>query len=245
MNRERAIIAGGLFAITGAAWIYTWRLARDPMALCMVNMNPWSAGDLWALFTMWTVMMVAMMIPSASPMILTFAAANRKRRAQSLPYAATGFFVFGYLAAWTAFSVAATVAQEVLHAAALVSSMGIATSRTLGAVLLAITGIFQWTPLKNACLRHCRTPLGFLMAEWRDGGWGALVMGFRHGMYCVGCCWLLMALLFVAGVMNLWWIAAISAFVLLEKLAPGAGWIARVSGTVMIGWAGWILYAAK
>ena len=245
MNRERAIIAAGLLAITGAAWIYTWRLARDPMALCMVNMNPWSAGDLWALFTMWTVMMVAMMIPSASPMILTFAAANRNRRAQSLPYAATGFFVFGYLAAWTAFSVAATLAQEALHSAALVSSMGIATSRTLGGVLLAMTGIFQWTPLKDACLRQCRTPLGFLMAEWRDGAWGALVMGFRHGVYCVGCCWLLMALLFVAGVMNLWWIAAISAFVLLEKLAPGAGWIARVSGAAMVGWAGWIFYAAK
>jgi predicted metal-binding membrane protein len=152
--------------------------------------------------------------------------------------------VIGYVAAWTGFSIAATLAQEVLHSAALVSSMGIGTSRIFGGIVLMATGIFQWTPLKNACLHHCRSPIGFMLTEWRDGNRGAFQMGLHLGAYCVGCCWLLMALLFIAGVMNLWWIAAITAFVLLEKVAPAGLWIARASGLMLLLWGGWMLTTA-
>ena len=239
--RERTVILSCLGFITALSWGYMWYLARDPMAMCMVNMNPWSAAELTALFAMWAVMMVAMMIPSASPMILAFAGVNRMRRTQSLPYVPTSVFVLGYVAAWTFFSLVATLTQEVLHSAALISSMGISNSRIIGGILLAATGIFQWTPLKNACLRHCRSPLGFILTEWREGTRGAFQMGVRHGMYCVGCCWLLMSLLFVAGVMNLWWVAAIAVFVLIEKVATVGPWIARAIGALLILWGGWML----
>jgi predicted metal-binding membrane protein len=214
------------------------------MAMCMVNMNPWSSADLSALFAMWAVMMVGMMVPSAFPMILAFAAVNRSRRAKTLSYVSTSTFVLGYVTAWTAFSIAAALAQEVLHSAALVSSMGVGTSRIFGGIVLTATGIFQWTPLKNACLRRCRSPIGFLLTEWRDGTRGAFHMGLHLGAYCVGCCWLLMALLFIAGVMNLWWVAVITAFVLLEKLAPAGLWIARTTGVMLVLWGGWTLITA-
>jgi predicted metal-binding membrane protein len=243
--RERTVVLLGLVFITALSWAYMWYLARDPMAMCMVNMNPWSAADLFALFSMWAVMMVAMMIPSASPMILAFAGVNRTRRAQSLPYVATSAFVLGYVAAWTGFSLVATLAQEALHSAALISSMGVSTSGILGGILLIATGIFQWTPLKNACLRHCRSPLGFILTEWRDGGWGAFQMGLRHGVYCIGCCWLLMALLFVAGVMNLWWVAAIAVFVLIEKVTAAGAWIARATGALLMLLGGWTIFQLR
>ncbi|HKE25948.1 MAG TPA: DUF2182 domain-containing protein [Bryobacteraceae bacterium] len=239
--RERAVVLCGLVALTALSWTYMWYLARDPMAMCMVNMNPWSRADLLALFAMWAVMMVAMMIPSAAPMVLAFAGVNRTRCAQSLSYIPTTVFVFGYLAAWVTFSLLATLLQEALHTAALISSMGVSASRILGGVLLALTGIFQWTPLKSVCLRHCRSPLGFLLTEWREGARGALQMGLRHGTYCVGCCWLLMSLLFIAGVMNLWWVAAIAAFVLIEKVTPFGPWVARATGMLLIAWGGWVL----
>lgn len=240
-RRERVIVLCGLAALTALSWTYMWHLARDGMDMCMVNMNPWSRTDLLALFAMWAVMMIGMMVPSASPMVLAFASINRARRAQSLSYVSTILFVFGYLAVWTTFSLLATLLQEALHTAALVSSIGASTSRILGGVLLALTGIFQWTPLKSGCLRHCRSPLGFLLTEWREGAGGAFQMGLRHGAYCVGCCWLLMSLLFIAGVMNLWWVAAIAAFVLFEKVTPFGSWVARTTGVVLIAWSGWVL----
>ena len=242
--RERTFVLLGLFLVSAVSWVYLWYMARDPMAMCMVNMNPWSARDLSALFVMWGVMMVGMMVPSAFPMILAFAGVNRSRRAKSLSYASTATFVLGYVTAWMCFSIVATLAQEILHSVALVSSMGIGTSRIFGGIVLMATGIFQWTPLKNACLRHCRSPIGFLLTEWRDGSRGAFQMGLHLGAYCVGCCWLLMALLFIAGVMNLWWVAAITAFVLLEKVAPAGLWIARSTGIMLVFWGGWMLATA-
>jgi predicted metal-binding membrane protein len=239
--RERAVVISGLVFLSGISWLYMWYLARDPMAVCMVNMNPWSRGDLLALFTMWAVMMVAMMIPSAAPMILAFAGVNRARRAQSKTYVPTSAFVLGYIVAWAGYSVLATVVQEALHSAALVSSMGVSTSRALGGVLLLAAGVFQWTPWKNACLMHCRSPLGFIITEWREGVSGAFQMGLRHGVYCIGCCWLLMAVLFVAGVMNLWWVAAISVFVLIEKVATVGPWTARSIGALLVLWGVWLL----
>jgi predicted metal-binding membrane protein len=239
--RDRTVVLSGLILITALAWAYMWYLARDPMAMCMANMQPWGAADLLATFAMWAVMMVAMMVPSASPMILAFAGVNRMRRERSLPYVPTAAFLMGYLAVWTGFSALATVAEAALHSAALLSPMMVSTSAVFGGILLLAAGAFQWTPLKNACLRHCRSPLGFILTEWRGGAWGAVQMGVRHGAYCVGCCWLLMALLFVAGVMNLWWIAAIGAFVLIEKVTRAGPLIARATGVLLMLWGVWML----
>src|SRR2546425_4256850 len=204
---------------------------------------PWSVGILLPLFLMWAEMMVAMMIPSAAPMILTFAMVNRKRREQKQPFVPTGIFLLGYLAVWTFFSALAAVAQWILHARALLSPMMVSTSALLGGVLLIVAGVFQWTPLKNACLTHCRSPLSFLMTDWREGRRGAFVMGLKHGAYCTGCCWFLMALLFVAGVMNIGWVAAISILVLLEKVAPKEFYLGRIVGLALAMWGGWMMLA--
>jgi predicted metal-binding membrane protein len=147
-----------------------------------------------------------------------------------------GFFTLGYLVAWTAFAVVAATVQWVLHGAALLSPAMTSASPLLGGMLLIAAGVYQWLPLKAACLTHCRSPLDFFAAEWREGEAGALAMGFRHGLHCVGCCWLLMGLLFVAGVMNLLWIAAIAGFVLVEKVLPGGRIVGRVAGAVLVVW---------
>ena len=174
------------------------------------------------------------MVPSASPLILMMAAANRKRRQRDDPLVPTGLFLGGYLLAWTLFSALATVAQWGLHASALLSPAMVGTSPVLGGVLLLLAGVFQFTSLKHACLAHCRSPLGFMMGHWREGGMGAVRMGLEHGLYCVGCCWILMALLFVAGVMNLAWVAAISVFVLAEKVLPRGELVGKLGGVVFV-----------
>ena len=229
-------------ALVAVAWLYLVHLARDmvememhaAMGMAMSQMQPWSGVELLLLFVMWGVMMVAMMTPSASPMILMFSAMNRRRAERQGPVVRTGLFVVGYLVAWTAYSAAAATAQWVLHGLALVSPMMVSTSPYLGGGLLVAAGIFQWTPLKRACLTQCRSPMGFVMTEWREGPLGALIMGIRHGVYCVGCCWVLMALLFVAGVMNLVWVAAIATFVLVEKVVPAGERVGQVAGVVLV-----------
>jgi predicted metal-binding membrane protein len=239
LRQDRYVVLLGLAGITAAAWGYMVYLAQAMSSMDMVphqamaEMQGWGATDLLLLFVMWAVMMVAMMIPSAAPMILLFATINRKRRQLERPFVPTSVFVLGYLAIWTAFSIAATLVQWALHAAALLSPMMVSSSPVLGGVLLIGAGIFQWTPLKRTCLEHCRSPLDFLMADWREGSRGAFVMGAHHGLYCLGCCWFLMALLFVAGVVNLFWVAAIAFFVLVEKLAPAGGILGRIPGTVL------------
>ena len=150
------------------------------------------------------------------------------------------FFLLGYLAVWTGFSALAAVAQWILHALALLSPMMVSTSPLLGGVLLLVAGVFQWTPLKSACLTHCRSPLSFLMTDWGEGKWGAFFMGLKHGAYCTGCCWFLMALLFVAGVMNVWWIAIIALFVLLEKVVPQGLFVGKVAGVLLVAWGVWM-----
>jgi predicted metal-binding membrane protein len=190
---------------------------------------------------MWAEMMVAMMIPSAAPMILTFAGVNRKRRAQERPYVPTTVFILGYLAVWTAFSALAAVAQWALHGWALLSSMMVSTSPVLGGTLLIAAGLFKWTPLKNVCLTHYRSPLSFLMTGWRESLAGAFCMGVKHCAYCTGCCWFLMALLLVAGVMNTWWVGIISALVLLEKVMPKGLWLERITGVLLVVWAVWMI----
>lgn len=240
LRRDRLIVLGGLVGISVLAWAYlgymAWEMrAMDlAMQMAMPQMRVWGAVDLILLFVMWTVMMVAMMVPTAAPMILMYATINRRQQAQQKPFASTAVFLGGYLLVWSGFSALATLAQWGLHSAALLSPIMVSTSPILGGALLLAAGVFQWTPWKYTCLNHCRSPLGFFMTDWRDGTWGALQMGLRHGSYCTGCCWFLMALLFVAGVMNLLWVATITAFVLVEKLLPRGDLVGRVAGGILV-----------
>ena len=243
LRRDRVVVLSGLALITALSWAYVYSLAAgmrnmDEMGMEMAvpRMQAWGVADFAMAFAMWAVMMVAMMTPSAAPMILMFAGVNRRRREQQASYVPTSVFLVGYLAVWGAFSVLAASAQWGLQAASLLSPTMASTSPVLGGVLLLAAGVYQWTPLKHACLSKCRSPLGFVLNEWREGKWGAFRMGLKHGAYCAGCCWSLMALLFVAGVMNLLWVAAIAGFVLLEKAVPGGQRLGRTAGVVLAGW---------
>jgi len=239
LKRDRAFVIAGLGGIAGISWVYIFHLARKMGTATGMEMGAprtqgWGAVDFFLMFVMWAVMMVAMMTPSAAPMILTYSRVNRQHNDQRSPFLATGAFLAGYLVVWTGFSAVATLAQWGLHRAALLSPMMVSNSPLLGGVLLIGAGAFQFTPLKRACLSHCRSPLGFFMTEWREGTRGALLMGIRHGTFCVGCCWLLMVLLFVAGVMNLLWVAVIAAYVLVEKIIPAGHWVSRGIGLCVI-----------
>ncbi len=214
------------------------------MTMAMPQMKPWSLQDFSLTFLLWAVMMVAMMVPSATPMILIFATVNRKRLAEHTPVIRTSFFLLGYLVVWAAYSVLAALGQWGLHTAALVSGPAIAVTPWLGGLLLVSAGVYQFTPLKNACLSRCQSPVGFILSEWREGSAGAIVMGLRHGIFCVGCCWVLMTLLFVAGVMNLAWVGAIAAFVLLEKVIPPGRIVSWLAGAVLIAGGIWLITQA-
>jgi predicted metal-binding membrane protein len=252
LKRDRLIVFAALAATTLLAWGYMVHEARGMnltgacccagMSMSGPDIHPWSTVTLIPLFLMWAEMMVAMMLPSAAPMILTFAKVQRNRREQERPFVATGIFVFGYLAIWMGFSAVAAILQWALHAKALVSPMMVSTSPLLGGTLLIAAGIFQWTPIKNACLSKCCTPLNFLMTGWREGKWGAFAMGLKHGVQCAGCCWFLMLLLFVAGVMNIWWIAIITILVLIEKVVPRGLFLGKIAGVLFVAWGVWIIF---
>lgn len=229
MSRDRVTTAAGLSLLTALSWAYLYHDATA--GYCARMHHAGTITDFMMLLIMWTIMMAAMMVPSAAPMILTFAAVNRKRRQGAVPLYPTGAFAGAYLAVWAVFSLAATAVQWWLNSAAMLSMSMELTSATAAAALLIIAGIFQWTPLKQTCLNQCHTPFTFLMTNWRNGHLGAINMGVRHGIYCVGCCWAVMSLLFVAGVMNLWWVILLSLFVLAEKLCPK---VARPAGSVMV-----------
>ncbi len=200
----------------------------------MVALRAWGPADFGLVFLMWAVMMVGMMVPTAAPMVLIYASVVRKAARQDSILAPTAAFVSGYVLIWCAFSLAVTLLQWRLNRAALLAPMMVLSNINLGAGLLIIAGLYQMTPLKEACLRHCRSPAHFIAEHWRPGTGGAVRMGFEHGIFCLGCCWLLMLLLFVGGVMNVLWIAVITAFVLFEKLgARGAGG-GRLAGVAMI-----------
>jgi predicted metal-binding membrane protein len=250
LRRDRIIVLSSLAAITALSWVYVFSVASDMQNTDMENMGTemtmprmqaWGVADFGLTFGMWAGMMVAMMTPSAAPMILMFAQVNRRRREQDVSYVPTSVFLVGYLVVWAAFSVLATTAQWGLHAVSLLSPVAAITSPVFGGVLLVAAGIYQWTPLKHVCLSKCRSPMGFVLNEWREGRWGAFLMGLKHGVYCTGCCWSLMALLFVAGVMNLLWVAAIAGFILLEKVAPAGDRLGRVAGVLFIGWGVWMV----
>jgi predicted metal-binding membrane protein len=249
LKKDRMVVAAGIAGLVALACAYVlyraWDMTNAVDAdMAMAQMQPWGVVDFVLTFSMWAVMMTAMMIPTAAPMILLFAKVHRSRKEQQRPFVPTGIFLLGYLAVWSSFAAAASVVQWGLHSAALLSPMLVSTNPFLGGALLVAAGLYQWSPLKHACLSNCRSPLGFLMAEWREGAKGTFVMGLRHGAVCLGCCWVLMALLFVLGVMNLLWIAALASFVLIEKVAPAGAWVGRLTGFLLAGWGAWMIVSA-
>jgi predicted metal-binding membrane protein len=232
LGRDRRIVIGGLLTAIALSWGYLLTGAGMPTAAPVA----WTPPYFVLILVMWWVMMVAMMLPSAAPTILLFAALSRKSAERGEPGASAGFFAAAYVVVWGGFSLLATFAQMQLDGLALLSPMMKSASVPLGATLLIAAGVYQMTPLKYACLRHCRTPIDFFAHRWRRGAGGALLMGLEHGAYCLGCCWVMMGLLFYAGVMNLLWIAGLAVYVLLEKLAPAGRIISRFSGIALILW---------
>jgi predicted metal-binding membrane protein len=240
LHRDHAVVLSALVLAVIAAW--AWLLLGAGIEADMMDMGgghmmamppQWTLAYAGLLLLMWVVMMMAMMLPSAAPTILLVAALNRQR-GRAAPAAA--FFAAGYLLVWFGFSLIATALEWVLDQAGLLSAtMALGNAAFAGGVLVA-AGLYQWTPLKDRCLRHCRSPLGFLVRHWRDGALGGLLSGARHGAFCLGCCWMLMALLFVGGVMSLTWIGAIALLVLVEKTLPWGGRMSRVTGAVLCAW---------
>ncbi|MGE5337550.1 MAG: DUF2182 domain-containing protein [Gemmatimonadota bacterium] len=231
LRRDRRTVAASLVLVAALAWLYLWHDAT--MMAGMAHMPASTTGAALMTFAMWSVMMVGMMLPSAAPAILLYAAMVRKNSERGNAVPAAWIFTSGYLVVWTAFSAAATLAQIGLQHAELLSMTMISASRGLSAAILLAAGIYQWLPLKYACLKKCRQPLEFFITRWRSGRRGAFLMGAEHGLYCVGCCWALMLLLFVAGVMNLLWVALIAGFVLVEKLLPAGPITARFGGAAL------------
>jgi predicted metal-binding membrane protein len=270
-RRDRAVVLVALGVLAALAWAYVLWLAasmdRNPAAMTdmsgmgmpgmnMSGMNmaetagpdlqSWNLAEFGFMFGMWTVMMVGMMVPSASPMVLIYARVARQARARGKPFAATAWFAGGYLFAWTAFALVATTVQWALERALLLTPMMASASNVFGGALLVAAGLYQWTPLKYACLSQCQSPLIFIQ---RHGGFrreprASFRLGAEHGLYCIGCCWALMALLFVGGVMNVLWIAGIAILVLIEKIIPAGRWISWITGTALMGAGAWVLLHA-
>jgi len=268
LRRDRLIVGSALGVLAALAWGYVLWLAADMkmdgmgmspedprgsafrmvptgMGMMAPATAPWSAVEFTFVFAMWAVMMIGMMAPSAAPMILMYARVARQGRSAGKPLAATGWFAAGYFLAWSGFSLAATLLQWLLEREALLDAHMASASVLLGAIVLIAAGIYQWTPLKNACLSQCQSPFRFLMSHggFRSNVLGCLHLGLLHGAYCVGCCWVLMALLFVVGVMNVLWIALLALLVLLEKLTPWGQPIARAAGAVCVAAGAWLVFS--
>ena len=257
LRRDRWIVVGALVLVIVFAWIWIvlgaatgmsaaamTRMAGMPDMDMMMERAVWTPGYAALIFAMWWVMMVAMMLPGAAPMLLLFARVNRAQKARDRPYVATGIFAAGYLAAWGGFSALAAGLQWGLEQFDLLGPMMTTTSYWLGGVILLAAGLWQLTPVKGVCLRHCRSPLSFIAQKWRPGRLGAFRMGLEHGTFCLGCCWFLMGLLFFGGIMNLFWIAGLAGFVLLEKTIPMGHWLARIAGVGLVAWGALMLGSA-
>jgi predicted metal-binding membrane protein len=238
LGRARGAVVAGLVAFTAASWVYLAFVATrmgDMASVLAMPMTPaWSPTQAALMALMWAVMMAAMMLPSAVPMVLTYDSLDRGSSDDTS--GSTPLFVTGYIVMWAVFAVGATVLQWSLHTMTLVNGMGVVTKGWFAGALLIGAGIVQFSPGKLSSLGACRTPMGFLMTSWRDGGAGALRMGIHHGRLCLGCCWSLMILLFVLGVMNLVWVAVLAIFVLAEKVAPRGVAISRIGGAVLVMW---------
>jgi predicted metal-binding membrane protein len=243
LRHDQVVVIATLLAVIALSWAWialgagmgTSALEMTRMPRDMV-MSPavWTVGYAALMLVMWGVMMVAMMLPGASPMLVIFARISRREQAGARPYVPTAIFAAGYLGAWAGFSALAVVVQWGLERAGLLSAMMVTTSVWLGAAILIAAGLWQLTPIKHTCLRQCRSPVAYLSGHWRDGRGGAFRMGLEHGAYCLGCCWFLMVLLFFGGVMNLYWIAGIAAYVLLEKLLPMGHWLGHAAGLGLV-----------
>lgn len=262
LKRDRLLVVAALFCVITFSWGYILAGAGSGMtALEMTAMSrpadlsdgasanvrvmqaaAWGTGYAVLMFFMWWTMMLGMMLPSATPMILLYAKLMRREKEKGAPYVFTGIFLLGYLVAWAGFSLVAVAAQWALGESGLLSGMMVGTSVPLGTGLLIAAGLWQLTPLKHACLRHCRSPIGFFSQHWRNGSLGAFHMGVAHGAFCLGCCWVLMALLFYGGVMNLYWIIGLAIFVLIEKLIPAGDRIGQLTGLALIVWGGVLLF---
>ncbi len=235
LRRDRKVVTVSLVLVVALAWLYLWHDARAMSNMDMADMqHAVGAGTVALTFGMWTVMMVGMMLPSAAPTILLYGALVRKSGERGTVLPAVWIFTSGYLVAWTSFSLAAALLQLALEQTALMTPMMVSASRGLSAAILIAAGIYQWLPVKEICLRKCRNPIEFFATRWRAGADGAFRMGVEHGMYCVGCCWMLMLLLFVAGVMNLVWVALIAGFVFVEKLLPAEKFTSRFASAALI-----------
>jgi predicted metal-binding membrane protein len=259
LRRERAIVLVGLALIIALAWC--WVLAGAGTGMSTTAMTTWQfppptgpamhmdwgAGYAVIMFFMWWIMMIAMMTPSATPMILLYARVYRHgqaRKGDETSIASTFSFAMGYLTAWAFFSLIAVLLQWGLERLGVLHAMMMwSVSPVFSGSLLIIAGVYQLTPLKNVCLEHCRSPVDFLSRNFRPGPRGAFGLGWHHGLYCLGCCWFLMGLLFAGGIMNLVWIAGLAILVLIEKVAPGGHWVAKISGVAMILAGAWVLWA--
>lgn len=237
----RAPVVAAIAALTLLAWLYLFHLSHQMSAAAadeatmaamgMATNTPWTRTDLLLTFVMWTVMMAGMMVPSITPVLLLAAKAPR---AEHRFFPPALLFGAGYLIVWTGFSAIAAVAQWALHEAALLSPAMATSSARIGGAILIGAGLYQLTPLKHLCLTHCRSPIDFLMAHWRGGATGPLRMGLHHGLYCLGCCWALMAVLFAVGVMNLAWVAGLALLVLVEKATPPTVLVPRIAGAALL-----------
>ena len=236
---ERWAVLASLALVVALAWLYLWRAGAAGMAamdgMDMPGMAPASATPAIALtITMWAVMMTGMMLPSAAPTIVFYGALVRKHAERGNVLPAVWIFTSGYLAVWAAFSLAAALLQAALEQTMLLTPALASASPGLSAAVLIAAGLYQWSPVKQRCLQKCRDPIEFFAMHWHAGQSGALRMGARHGLYCLGCCWMLMLLLFVAGVMNLLWVAVIAAFVFIEKILPAHRYTSRFAGLALL-----------
>ena len=248
LQSEQLLAFSCLAIVIVISWAYmlqmNWRMFETGGDITLACLVHWSPEDIAHSLMMWATMMVAMMFPSAAPMILMFTIVNRQQGKTQRPLMPTGLFVLGYFLVWTGYSALAAMAQWGLHVAILLTHDLVITSPLLGGVLLVAAGVFQWTRFRDACMSKCRSPLGFLMAEWREGRRGALIMGLRHGVNCVGCCWLLMLLSFVLGIMNMVWMAILTGFMLMEKTYPKGQWMSRTAGLILVVWGIWVTVGA-
>lgn len=224
-----------LIIVVSLAWTYLALLARNMSAMDISGMRAWAFKDYLMMFVMWTVMMIGMMVPTSIRAVKIYAGIARQVENSSKGVAATVWFVLGYVLVWTGFSMVAALLQGMLNTLGLLSPMMVSTSSYLGAGLLIGAGLYQLTPWKDACLNHCQTPAMYLAGRFGPRVIDGIKLGIQHGAYCLGCCWLLMSLLFVGGVMNLLWIAAITGLVFLEKLLPVKLKLTRISAVLMIG----------
>ena len=260
-HKDKSVVYVGILAVAATAWYYLYWMAQqhaqmdmgsmdmmgmDGMDMMGMGMTSSMSGMMMEsvsmLFVMWSVMMVAMMLPSLTPIAEVFTSLNVRKKKQGQLYVKTSVFVTGYLLVWFAFSLVLAVVQSQLSEAQLLGTPEMGSSNLLlsGSILL-LAGVYQWTPLKIACLKYCRSPIGFLLNRWRDGKLGAVAMGWHYGVFCLGCCWALMVVMFAVGTMSLLWMVIIAVFMLCEKIFPPGAVVRNAAGFALVAWGGYLL----